>query len=136
MTSEVTSDLKIEISDLNCLCVHASLACKGLLEMIDTMTTTGQLSFVDELDMVQCPCHHLTTQKMTFSQNRNTTAPSSLTIMPVSSVDEWVCRVQLASRNLYSNNACVPAVFKYHFRTVFHKSLGQSDNPPSSSTSD
>ena len=29
MTSEVTSDFKIELSDLNCLCVHASLACKG-----------------------------------------------------------------------------------------------------------
>ena len=48
MTLEVTSDLKIELGDLNCLCVHASLACEGFLEMIDRTTTTGQLSFVDE----------------------------------------------------------------------------------------
>ena len=36
MTSEVTSDLKIELSDLNSLCSHASPASKGFLEMIDT----------------------------------------------------------------------------------------------------
>ena len=36
MTSEVEADLKIELSDLNYLCSHASLACKGLLEMIHT----------------------------------------------------------------------------------------------------
>ena len=36
MTSEVTSDLKIELSDLNYLGSHASLAYKGFLEMIDT----------------------------------------------------------------------------------------------------
>ena len=42
MTSEVTSDLKIELSDLNYLFVHASPDCKGFPEMIDTMTTTGQ----------------------------------------------------------------------------------------------
>ena len=36
MTSEVKADLKIELSDLNYLCSHASLACKGFLEMIQT----------------------------------------------------------------------------------------------------
>ena len=36
MTSEVKADLKIELSDLNYLCSHASLACKGFLEMIPT----------------------------------------------------------------------------------------------------
>ena len=36
MTSEVTSDLKIELSDLDYLGSHASLAYKGFLEMIDT----------------------------------------------------------------------------------------------------
>ena len=47
MTSEVTSDLKIELSDLNYPCSHASVASKGFLEMIETMKT-GQLSFVDK----------------------------------------------------------------------------------------
>ena len=47
MTSEVTSDLKIELSDLDYLGSHASLAYKGFLEMIET-TTTGQLSLIDE----------------------------------------------------------------------------------------
>ena len=36
MTSEVTYDLKIELSDLDYLGSHASLSCKGFLEMIDT----------------------------------------------------------------------------------------------------
>ena len=36
MTSEVKADLKIELSDLNYLWSHASLACKGFLEMIPT----------------------------------------------------------------------------------------------------
>ena len=36
MTSKVTSDLKIELSDLNYLGSYASLAYKGFLEMIDT----------------------------------------------------------------------------------------------------
>ena len=36
MTSEVKTDLKIELSDLNYLSSHASLACRGLLEMIHT----------------------------------------------------------------------------------------------------
>ena len=36
MTSEVTSDLKIELSDLDHLCPHVSLACKGFLDMIET----------------------------------------------------------------------------------------------------
>ena len=36
MTSEVKADLKIELSDLNYLCSHASLACKGFPEMIET----------------------------------------------------------------------------------------------------
>ena len=36
MTSEVKADLIIELSDLNYLCSHASLACKGFLEMIET----------------------------------------------------------------------------------------------------
>ena len=53
MTSQVTSDLRFEISNLNCPGTyvhvasnssHASLACKGFLEMIDT----DQISFVDE----------------------------------------------------------------------------------------
>ena len=34
--SEVKFDLKIEVSILNQLCYHASLACKGFLEMIPT----------------------------------------------------------------------------------------------------
>ena len=44
MTSEVKCNLRFELSDLNYLCSHASLARKGFLEMIDK----GQLSFVDE----------------------------------------------------------------------------------------
>ena len=47
MTSEVTSDLKIELSDLDYLCFHVSLACKGFLEMIQ-MTMMGQISSIDE----------------------------------------------------------------------------------------
>ena len=34
MASEVISDIKIELSDLNNLCCHASLASKCLHEMI------------------------------------------------------------------------------------------------------
>ena len=45
MTSDVKADLRIELSDLNCLCDHAPLACKGFLE---TIHTTGQLSLIDE----------------------------------------------------------------------------------------
>ena len=37
-TLEVKADLKIEFSDLNYLCCHASLACKGFPEMIPTTT--------------------------------------------------------------------------------------------------
>ena len=49
MTSEDASEVIVELSDLNYLCPHASLASKGFLEMIHTTTTTtGQLSFVDE----------------------------------------------------------------------------------------
>ena len=36
VTSEVKADLKIELGDLNYLCSHASLTCKGFLEMIPT----------------------------------------------------------------------------------------------------
>ena len=36
MTSEVTSDLGIELDDLNDLCSHVSLASKGLHELNDT----------------------------------------------------------------------------------------------------
>ena len=43
MTSEVKADLKIELGDLNYLCSHASLACKGFLEMIETDNKRGQL---------------------------------------------------------------------------------------------
>ena len=43
MTSEVTSDLKIELSDLNYLYSYASLACKGCREMIETNNKRGQL---------------------------------------------------------------------------------------------
>ena len=49
MTSEVKADLKIELSDLNSLCSHASLASKGFLGMIHTTDGwTGQLSSIDE----------------------------------------------------------------------------------------
>ena len=51
MSLEVKSDFKIELIDLNYLGVHASLTCKGFLEMIHTnkqTTTTGQLSSIDE----------------------------------------------------------------------------------------
>ena len=44
MALEVTSDLRFELSNLNYICYHASLACKGFLEMIET----GQLSSIDE----------------------------------------------------------------------------------------
>ena len=47
MALEVTSDLRFELSNLNYICYHASLACKGFLEIIQT-TTTGQLSSIDE----------------------------------------------------------------------------------------
>ena len=41
MASEVISDIKIELSDLNNLCCHASLASKCLHEMIaDARTAT------------------------------------------------------------------------------------------------
>ena len=36
MASEVISDIKIELSDLNYLCYHVYLASKGLHEMIAT----------------------------------------------------------------------------------------------------
>ena len=36
MTLEDTSEVRFELSDLNYLCSHASLACKGFLEMIAT----------------------------------------------------------------------------------------------------
>ena len=39
MASEVISDIKIELSDLNNLCCHASLASKCLHEMIKTYAT-------------------------------------------------------------------------------------------------
>ena len=45
-TSEVKADLKIELSDLNYLCSHASLACKGFPEMIDN-NKRGQLWSID-----------------------------------------------------------------------------------------
>ena len=45
MTSEIKVELKIELSGLNYLCSHASLACKGFPEMIDT--DNGQLSSID-----------------------------------------------------------------------------------------
>ena len=37
MTSEDTSEVRIELIDLNYLNFHASLACKGFPEMIPTM---------------------------------------------------------------------------------------------------
>ena len=46
MALEVTSDLRFKLSNLNYMCYHASLACKGFLEMIEI--TTGQLSSIDE----------------------------------------------------------------------------------------
>ena len=39
MASEVISDIKIELSDLNNLCCHASLASKCLHEMIADVPT-------------------------------------------------------------------------------------------------
>ena len=50
MALEVTSDLRFELSNLNYICYHAFLACKGFLEMIQTTPpmTTGQLSSIDE----------------------------------------------------------------------------------------
>ena len=36
VASEVTSDLKIQLSELNYLCSHASLASKGLHELNGT----------------------------------------------------------------------------------------------------
>ena len=39
MASEVISDIKIELSDLNNLCCHASLASKCLHEMIPNVRT-------------------------------------------------------------------------------------------------
>ena len=47
MTSEVKADLIIELSDLNYLCSHASLACKGFLEIIPTDDNNGQLLSID-----------------------------------------------------------------------------------------
>ena len=39
MTSEVKADLKIELSDLNYLCSHPSMAYKCFPEMIETTDT-------------------------------------------------------------------------------------------------
>ena len=41
MTSEDTSEVRFELSDLNYLYSHASLACKGFLEMIATDKRTA-----------------------------------------------------------------------------------------------
>ena len=42
MASEVISEIKIELSDLNNLCCHASLASKCLHEMIKTHGRTAK----------------------------------------------------------------------------------------------
>ena len=47
MASEVISDIKIELSDLNNLCCHASLASKCLHEMIPNGNIRGDLSSID-----------------------------------------------------------------------------------------
>ena len=48
MASEVISEIKIELSDLNNLCCHASLASKCLHEMIKTdVRNVGDLSSID-----------------------------------------------------------------------------------------
>ena len=49
MASEVISDIKIELSDLNNLCCHASLASKCLHEMIAHVRQRqrGDLSSID-----------------------------------------------------------------------------------------
>ena len=47
MASEVISDIKIELSDLNYLCYHVYLASKGLHELNDTRTYVGDLSSID-----------------------------------------------------------------------------------------
>ena len=49
MASEVISEIKIELSDLNYLCCHVYLASKGLHELNDTYATyqRGDLSSID-----------------------------------------------------------------------------------------
>ena len=49
MASEVISDIRIELFDLNYLCCHVYLASKGLHELNDTRTRTyvGDLSSID-----------------------------------------------------------------------------------------
>ena len=43
MASEVISDIKIELFDLNYLCYHVYLASKGLHELNDTYTTYEEI---------------------------------------------------------------------------------------------
>ena len=48
MASEVISEIKIELSDLNYLCCHVYLASKGLHELNATYARThGQISSID-----------------------------------------------------------------------------------------
>ena len=53
MTSEVTSDLKIQLSDLDYICFHVSLASKGLHEINDTDGRTEEV--YDPLTCVASP---------------------------------------------------------------------------------
>ena len=47
MASEVISDIKIELSDLNYPCYHVYLASKGLHELNATQRQRGDLSSID-----------------------------------------------------------------------------------------
>ena len=55
MTSVVKADLKIELSDLNYLCSHASLACKCFPEMIETDKQQTTTANYDPLTCVASP---------------------------------------------------------------------------------
>ena len=63
MTSEVTSDLGIELLDLHYLCSRVSLASKCLYELNATTTTTAEEAKHDPLTCVASPqvinCPHL-----------------------------------------------------------------------------
>ena len=69
-TSEVRSDLIIELSDLNYLCSHASLACKCFPEMIDTDDRTNY----DPLTCVASPQVKMTSEfgggRVLYSKSR------------------------------------------------------------------
>ena len=51
MASEVISDIKIELFDLNYLCYHVYLASKGLHELNDTYVRTYQRGDLSSIDL-------------------------------------------------------------------------------------